>query len=311
MFACPDDISVLENFAYGDTPEATALEGLVRELLESGTEFNISLYALSGRYDIRPLVLHTALTYLELLGVFRQGTPFFAGYRIRPIRAPREIIAEFDPDRARFVGELFNFAKKGRIWYSLNPAEAAKALGQDQTRIVRALEYLEQREWVELQAADIRHRFSRLRPVENPHALVSDLVERFQRREKQEVARIQQVIELVTHTGCQTNFLVGYFGEARPHPCGHCTYCDTGRAQELPQRRELPAISVALDTKAFLSLRAQYPESLGAPRQAARFLCGLSSPGLTKMKLSRHELFGALSEYPFTEILGWCSLADT
>ena len=305
LFACPDDIPVLENFAYGDTPQASALEGLVAELLELGTEFDVSLYDLSGRYDIRPLVLQTALTYLELLGVLRQGTPFFAGYRVRPIKAPGEIIAEFDPDRARFVRELFNFAKKGRIWYSLNPADAAKALGQERTRIVRALEYLEQQGWVELQAADIRHRYSRLHPAENRQALESDLVERFHRREKQEVERLQRVIELVTHAGCQTNFLVGYFGEARHESCGHCTFCDTGRAQALPPQRELEPISVVLDTKAFLSLRAQNPGALGAARQAARFLCGLSSPALTKMKLSRHELFGALSEYPFAEILAF------
>jgi ATP-dependent DNA helicase RecQ len=311
LFACPDDIPVLENFAYGDTPEAAALEGLVGELLKSGTEFDVSLYALAGQYDIRPLVLQTALTYLELSGVIRQGTPFFAGYRVRPIKPPEEIIRQFDPERARFVRGLFGFAKKGRTWYSLNPAEAAKSLGQERTRIVSALEYLEQRGWVELEAADIRHRFSRLRPAEDPQALVSDLVERFHRREKQEVARIQRVLELVTHAGCQTNFLVGYFGEARLQPCGHCTYCDTGRAQELPPRRELPPISVALDKRAFLNLRAQNAGALGAPRQAARFLCGLSSPALTKMKLSRHELFGALSEYPFAEILDWCSLADT
>jgi len=35
-------------------------------------------------------------------------------------------------------------------------------------------------------------------------------------------------------------------------------------------------------------------------------LCGLSSPALTRAKLSRHRLFGALEERPFQEVLAWC-----
>ena len=37
------------------------------------------------RHDLRPLVLKTILTYLELDGVLKQGTPFYAGYRLRPL----------------------------------------------------------------------------------------------------------------------------------------------------------------------------------------------------------------------------------
>ena len=52
-----------------------------------GVEFAVSEYDLSNRHDVRPLVLRTVLTYLELDGVLRQGTPFYAGYRLR--RPPR------------------------------------------------------------------------------------------------------------------------------------------------------------------------------------------------------------------------------
>jgi ATP-dependent DNA helicase RecQ len=51
--------------------------------------------------------------------------------------------------------------------------------------------------------------------------------------------------------------------------------------------------------------REGFPEALTEPRQAARFLCGLSSPALTRAKLSRHELFGALEERRFQEVLDW------
>ena len=86
LFACPDDVPTLENFAYGDTPTREALAGLLTDVLVHpvGAEFAVSEYELSVRHDLRPLVLKTALTYLELDGVLRQGTPFYAGYRLRP-----------------------------------------------------------------------------------------------------------------------------------------------------------------------------------------------------------------------------------
>jgi ATP-dependent DNA helicase RecQ len=46
---------------------------------------------------------------------------------------------------------------------------------------------------------------------------------------------------------------------------------------------------------------------LGHPRQAARFLCGLSSPALTKAKLTRHGLFGVFEERRFADVLAWCA----
>ena len=44
-----------------------------------------------------------------------------------------------------------------------------------------------------------------------------------------------------------------------------------------------------------------------APRQAARFLCGLTSPALTRAKVTRHAIFGALEDRPFRDVLAWCA----
>jgi ATP-dependent DNA helicase RecQ len=123
MLACPDDVPTLENFAYGDTPTPAALDGLLRELLGRGPEFDVSLPDLSSRHDLRPLVLKTILTYLELMGVLRQGTPFYAGYEFRPLggASVAEVAAAFEGEPGRLVADLFAHAKKGRIWYALNP----------------------------------------------------------------------------------------------------------------------------------------------------------------------------------------------
>jgi ATP-dependent DNA helicase RecQ len=50
-------------------------------------------------------------------------------------------------------------------------------------------------------------------------------------------------------------------------------------------------------------LCAAQTRALGAPRQVARFLCGLSSPAISAAKLTRHPLYGALAEVPFAQVL--------
>jgi ATP-dependent DNA helicase RecQ len=308
LLACRDDVPTLESFAFGDTPTAEALRGLVDELLGAGADFHLSVGELSTRHDIRPLVLRTALTYLELLGVLRQGSPFYAAYELRPNGDAADIAARFEGERARFVSALFAAAKKGRIWYTFDPAHLAGVLAQPRDRIVRALEYFQTQGWAELRASDVRQRFRRLRPPDHAEAesLTTELGRRFEARERQEVSRVRQLVDLVTHDGCQVNALVGYFGERRPEPCGHCTHCLTGAAQVLPEPRALPALPHGLDVPALRALRQEHPASLGAPRQLARFLSGLSSPAVTRARLGRHPLFGALAGRRFEEVLGWC-----
>ena len=87
LLACPDDVPTLENFAYGDTPTRDALAGLLDEVLRARRSARSSRSPSTSsrtRHDVRPLVLKTVLTYLELEGLLRQGTPFYAGYRLRP-----------------------------------------------------------------------------------------------------------------------------------------------------------------------------------------------------------------------------------
>jgi ATP-dependent DNA helicase RecQ len=341
MLACPEDVATLENFVYGDTPTEAALRGMVRELLALGgadgqpqasavkrpakaarpaagsqsnpeieggaPEFDLNLLEFGNRHDLRPLVLRTALTYLELRGLLRQGTPRYVGYAIKLVRPVPEIVAQFKGEPAQLVAEMFARAEKGRVWFRLNPDEMAVALGQERRRIVRALEVLEEKSLVELTASDVRHTYTLLDPAADADEIAADLAARFARREAQEIGRMQDVLALVTHDGCQTNRLIGYFGELREEPCGHCTHCVTGRVQRLPSVNPLPPMETAIDLPALEQIIASHPDALSEPRQIARFLCGLTTPALTRAKLPRDPLFGRLEAYRFAEVLERCS----
>ncbi len=65
-----------------------------------------------------------------------------------------------------------------------------------------------------------------------------------------------------------------------------------------------------VDPTTIQDLRSQYPRALGHPRQLARFLCGMTSPAITKAKLSRHTLFGVWEDRMFKLVLEWVSEAE-
>lgn len=311
LLACPDDIPTLENFAYGDTPTETSLRSLVLELLGLGPEFSVSLYDLSARHDVRQIVLKTALTYLEIDGVLKQGTPYYDGYEFRPLVGDRDgpgaVAAAVPGEPGEFVAGLFRMAKKGSVWYSLSPDEAAVSLGHGRERVVRALEYLDGRGLIELKASRVRQRFSRLDTEEDAEALVAGLTRRFAVREEGEISRLGRVLALIEHEGCQVNELASYFGETRPAPCGHCTFCRSGQARKMPPSTVAPTESAFSKLKPdFDRLRRGHPEALGEPRQGARFLCGISSPATTRARFSRHPLFGALAAHRFADVLANC-----
>jgi len=305
LLACPEDVPTLENFVYGDTPTRESLEALVQAMTNQGRTFHISQYQLSHELDLRPLVLRTALTYLELRGILKQGTPFYAGYRLRPSIPPQEMASRLKGEYAQFIRQLFEAATKGRVWYRLSPDEAALELRQPRERVIRAIEYMEAQGWAEVGVSDVRHRYTLLMDGPEVAALADALHQRFQKREIREVARIQQVLALVTRGSCQTNALVGYFGEERETPCGHCTWCQTGEMVQIPAQRAYPPLSEHIEISGLMQLRQAHPKALSAPRQVARFLCGLTSPALTRARLSRHPLFGAADNRAFEVVRFW------
>jgi ATP-dependent DNA helicase RecQ len=315
LLACADDLPTLENFVYGDTPTETSLRSLIAELLSLGDTFAVNLTELADRHDVRILVLRTAMTYLELLGVFKQNTPFYAGYKVKPLRPVDEVVAAFRGEPAEFLRDLFRHAKKGRLWFTVDPEHIAAAMNADRARVVRALEVLEERGHAELTASDLRHRYTATRDTEEPadaatRRLATELARRFHHRETQEMARLQQVLALVTASGCQTNALVSHFGENRAKPCGHCTGCRSTAPLALPSSAS-PSPPTAETASELQALRRAHGAALAEPRQLARFLCGLPSPALTKARLARHPLFGTLAEHRFASVLEWCAQRTT
>ena len=300
MLFCPDDLNVLENFIYGDTPDEAALHSLIGELFTLGENFDVSLYTLSAEHDIRPLVLRTLLTYLELAGYLHGGTPFYANYQFKPLLGSTEILSRFEGERRDFLTALFRQAVKARTWFSLDIDRATTALNTTRERVVRALDWLGEQQLLEVKVAGIRHRYQRLQQPASTAELAMELHQRTLKREQAEIDRLQQVIKLVALDNCQTNSLAAHFGEQREQPCEHCSWCQRGKSEIPP--RHAAAISEEILKKGY-ELQQEQAEVLTSPRLLTRFLCGVTSPRLSRGKLNAHALFGSLGKTHFTEVL--------
>ena len=300
MLVVSEDLSVLENFAYGDTPSRHGVAALVDHLFSDPQEevLDLSLSEFAFHCDIRPLVVRTLLTYLELDGYLEGGTPFYADYRFKPLKSSKEILASFDPERREFLAAIFRASEPAKVWFTIDVARLAAKLGCPRERIIGALDHLAENDLLELKVAGVRNRYRRLRGVEDQNALTETLHERMLEREERELARLQEVLEWACEESCQSSALGAHFGEPLNEPCGHCSACQGERPAPTFPESTSPTVDEALWQQA-QEVQRQHVDVLGDPRALARWLCGVSSPKLTRARLTRHPLFGAMESVPF------------
>ena len=302
IFAAAEDLTVLENFTYGDTPTPEALSNLLKALLEArtaGDVFDVSTYELSAKHDIRQLVVSTALTYLELDGLIEATAPFYTTYQWKFLRPVEEILGRFDAARRAFLERLFGVAKIGRTWHSVVLADVVAALACERDRVVKALNYLEEKGDVELQVAGVRQGYRVVQTPDDLAAVGDELRRRFAARESSDIARVRGVVALLGAEGCLVRGLIGYFGEDLGRACGHCGRCHG----DPPARLEREPVEFVIPEDELADLRIQHPRALATARQVARFLCGIASPALTTAKLTRHAQFGSAAKVPFEQII--------
>jgi len=298
---CVDDLTVLENFIYSDTPGMGALENLVHRILGLGERFDISVYDLATTCDIRNSVIATVIAYLENDGIIEATGSFYQTYKLRFLRDQNRMLAGRAKSEARFLTDLIERGKAARSWMTFEPSVLSAELGVSREKIVATLQDFELAGDAELAVSGVRQTFRVKKDPGDLKALAKRYASMFADRENADLARLSQVMGLASRKGCLTAFIAAYFGETMSESCGHCDRCRGEPAVRIkrastrvPSDREWAAVRDLLD---------EGHAALGTPRQLARFLCGMSSPASTRARLGRHDAFGMLADLPFAEVL--------
>lgn len=297
----PEDRITLENFAFGDTPTLDAVKGLLEVVAHQPEIFYLSFYSLSSQFDTKDIVIRTLLTYLEL-GHYVDGIgPRYDCYEFKPQVSSAEILKHFDGERRTFVRDVLALSVKKKLWIEVPVTVISERLKCDRKRIVAMVDYLAERGWIELKVSGMMHGYRRTKPISNIDELACSLHLKLVELEQREIDRIDQLFQLAVGTECQSARLAKYFGQQIQMGCGVCSSC-TGETDE-----ELPEFHFAkIGTSALSGLKQlvrEIEDLFDEPRVRAKFLCGLSTPSLSRKRMTRHPLFGCCASVPFRDVL--------
>ena len=310
VLANRDSLNVLENFVYGDTPELEGIRCVLDELRGAIPEgqWEFMLLPLSDQSNIRQLPLKTLLVQLELRGLIAPRYAYFAEYRFKFLIEPEALLAKFEGERQQFVSAIIQTSTRARTWATVNFDTLYAQHQADRNRVVKALDYFQEKGWIELESKQMTDVYSLLVSDFDAGLLSQELHAYFTGHEHGEIVRIHAMLDLFASDTCLSHRLAQYFGdEQAPQQCGHCSVC-AGQVARLP---EPPALAPLVDKNfevlcgAFIHRHHEYSGSYPPAERLTRFLCGISVPMFTKMKARAIPGFAALENYPYAAVREW------
>ncbi len=307
VLANRDSLSVLQNFVYGDTPEREGIRCVLEELRQAGAggQWELMLNQLSDQSNIRQLPLKTLLVQLELKGVIAPRFAYFAEYRFKYLLEPEALVAKFEGERRQFVEAIVHTSARARTWCTLDFDALYQQHGADRARVVKALEYFQEKGWIELESKQMTEVYALLDASFDAEALSGELHAYFKQHEASEITRIDNMLALFESAECLSQRLAEYFGDRQaPQRCGHCSVC-RGQVAQLPAPPALaPLAETDLDARC-ADFDQRYRQLKGHAPSAecrTRFLCGISVPLFTKLKARQLPGFASLEAYPYAEV---------
>ncbi|MEB0077393.1 RecQ family ATP-dependent DNA helicase [Pseudomonas sp. CCI3.2] len=310
VLANRDSLNILENFVYGDTPEYLGIRHVIDELLNAANDgqWELLLGPLADQSNIRQLPLKTLLVQLELRGIIAPRFAYFAEYRFKFLMEPKLLLQRFEGERRQFVEAIIETSYQARTWATVNFEALYQQHQAERGRVVTALDYFQEKGWIELESKLMTEVYSLLDMNFDPDALGHELHEYFKQHETTEVARIHAMLDLFATERCLSHRLAEYFGDLQaPEQCGHCSVCH-GNIARLPSPPALPALAEQSFDDLCAEFLRRHLDYTGYDPSAdclTRFLCGISMPLFTKLKARGIKGFAALENYPYAQVREW------
>jgi len=310
VLANRDSIHILENFVYGDTPEKNSILHLLRGIKENkGFVWEIKTTTLANELNIRILPLKTLLVYLAMEEIIRPKFTYFEEYSFKYKTEPTTILNRFEGERKQFVTAVLNHCHTKKIWTAVDIPAILDSYDTDRQRILAALEYFEEKNWIDLQSRQAVDVYDILTQAFNIDEMAEKMYALFKKKERLEIQRIHNMVDFFESDACISKQLAGYFGEhLAKERCGHCSFCQSGKAV-LQTTTELAPLSQF----EFKTIAAEFTQAVGeqfSEVNLTKFLCGIYTPVFTKLKIKRLPYFGILESYPFLEVKNWIARAE-
>jgi ATP-dependent DNA helicase RecQ len=305
VLANRDNIHILENFIYGDTPEKSSIYELLRTIKENdGFIWEIKVAALSNALNIRILPLKTLLVYLAMEKIIRPKLTYFAEYSFKYKTKPNEIINRFEGERKQFVTAVIDHCLTRKVWTTVDIPAILNSHNTDRQRILAALEYFNEKGWIELQSKQAVEVYDILTQAFNIDDIAEKMNVLFKKKESLEIQRIHNMVDFFESDACISKKLAGYFGEhLQPERCGHCSFCKNGKAvlQKTTELKPMSQLNFEAITSEFIqAVGEQFSEI-----NLTKFLCGIYTPVFAKLKIKKLPHFGILESYPCLEVKSW------
>ncbi len=305
LLANENGINILENFVYGDTPELSGIKIVLNEIKQTSNIWEVLSNPLSSQSNIRLLVLKTLLVYLEIKGIIQAKYSYYAEYKFKFLISENDIYKKFKGERQTFIQAVFQHSQKAKIWNTLNFEQLLNNYPTDRQRVIIALDYLQEKGWIILENKQMTDVYQILNNQFDVNLLATKLYEKFKHKEQAQIQRIKEMLQLFQSSKCLSKQLTHYFGDTQlTANCGHCSVCQ-GNYQTWPEAFE--NFSIAHDELQLMTEKLN-DAIIGQFNQPAsidlfcRYLCGITTPWLTKIRARKLGDFGRYEHYGYAEV---------
>ncbi|KAK4687262.1 hypothetical protein P7C73_g2871, partial [Tremellales sp. Uapishka_1] len=263
---------------------------------EDGT-LTFNQYDQSKKLDIRPSMLNLLYAILELdYELLRARTPFYEVYTLKFKGNGLQKVTADDSQAAIAIKANW----KGASSRVVNVIATALASGCSRLNLAGCVSGWESAGYVDSTASQVRSQYKLLKAnaqlpttAEKIDKLATSLAETMEQREKKEVRRLQDVLDVATGNRY-------YFGDGDSIPggeCKNCTYCKT--------KTKLVYSAAAVKDPPQGAIDAILHEC--GVRDDARFLTriafGITSPRISALGMQKSQLFGSCGNCDFDVLL--------
>jgi len=302
-----DGLNTVENFVFGDTPELSGIELVIKNIQQEclSDRWELQGLSLSNASNIRQLPMRTLLVQLELLGIIKPLFSYFADFKYKFTTTKEAVLNSFEGERKDFLATIFKYSGFKKVWGEPDFDALFQHYGCDRGRVIAALEYLQEKQLITLETKKITEVYSVNKVLLSSSTLVSSLHEYFVDKEEKEIKRIATLVRFFELDTCLSRNLSRYFDDQNaPINCGHCSVC-CGKAVKLSYSQEIiwPDDTLIFDSlTSLIEHMSTKNKNVLSLETMCRFLTGLTVPLFSRNKVKQLSGFGSCEKIRYQDV---------